>query len=412
MPKLKKEAQEQLTGIVKEQVDEQIKGLNDEVRDLKDALEKEQEERAKYFEDNEELKAKYDSLQNKKFKASEKLGGQSVVFKGYNPDFNKNFKGDLTVDEAEQVAKCYLAMAHGKAIDFASEMPQGYGTTILGLSELSSSALSTMHVFNIDRPVFSAPVKATRETSDAQASATANTSTSITAASITWTIDKRIGSYAEVRVDQLEDALFDIVNGWVVPLQAEGIGQYVDAEVFNGTNSEFTTSIIDVTAAVTASGSTAIGNAITFANLNTMFNHVEWERGLNDCLWYGSRAALKDIRGLRCDAVSASDGKGLPIFQEVPINGRPSQTLMGCRYVITPKIANAPDNGAMRLCFGDPSKYTICLRGNLQNLVNPYIKMKEDVVQFIAKLRADGNINDNATAASSGAFAVMSRVDS
>ena len=185
----------------------------------------------------------------------------------------------------------------------------------------------------------------------------------------------------------------------------------MDDEVFNGTNSKYTTSIIDVTAAVTASGVSGIAAAITFANLNTMFYHVEWERSLGDPKWFGSRAALKDISGLRADAVSANDGKGLPIFQQVPINGRPSQTLMGAEYVITPTIANAPNNSAMRLCFGDPSHYTIVLRGGLTNLVNPYIMMKEDVVQFIAKIRSDGNVNDNATASSSGAWAVMSRVD-
>jgi len=311
----------------------------------------------------------------------------------------------LSYDEAEQVAKVYMDMAQGKAIDFASEMPQSFGTTILGLSELSSSALRYMNVLTIDAPVFTAPVKTTRETSDAQASATANTSTSITASNIVWTIDTRIGSYAEVRIDQLEDAAFDIVNGWVIPMQAEGIGQYVDAEVFNGTNSIFTTSIVDVTAAVTASGAVATAAAITFANLNTMFYHVEWERGLGECKWFGSRATLKDI-------MSLTDTYGLPIMQTVPVNGRPVHYVMGAEYVITPVIANAPAAAAMRLCFGDPNHYTICLRGGLTNLVNPYIMMKEDVVQFIAKLRADGNVDDNATAASSGAWAVMSRVDS
>jgi len=311
----------------------------------------------------------------------------------------------LTHEEAETVAKAYLNMAQGKAIDFASEMPQSFGPTVLGLAELSSSAMATMDVMTLDIPVFTAPVKATRETSDAQASATANTGTSITAASIVWTVDKRIGSYAEVRVDQLEDALFDIVNGWVIPLQAEGIGQYVDAEVFNGTNSEFTTSIVDVTPAVTGSGTVEMAALITFDNLNTMFYHPEWERGLGDCKWYGSRAALKDIGGL-------VDASNRVIFQQVPINGRPSQTLMGAEYVITPVIADVPANGAMRMCFGDPKHYTIVLRGGLTNLVNPYILMKEDVVQFIAKLRGDGNINDNATAASSGAWAVMARDDS
>lgn len=393
--------QEELKGLLKESIQEQV---GSEIEEIKATAAAEKEANAKALEEVPELKAQLEDLQGKIVTLKQNTGVNTYQFKGYNPDFNKNFKGTLNYEEAEQVAKVYLAMAQGKAIDFASEMPQSFGSTILGLGELSSAALRYMNVMNIDAPVFTAPVKATRETSDAQESATANAATSITADNIVWTVDKRIGSYAEVRVDQLEDAAFDIVNGWVVPLQAEGIGQYVDAEVFNGTNSIFTTSIIDVTAAITASGSVATAAAITFANLNAMFYHVQWERGLGECKWFGSRAALKDIMGL-------TDTYGLPIMQTVPVNGRPVHYVMGAEYVITPKIANAPANGAMRLCFGDPNHYTIVLRGGLTNLINPYILMKEDVVQFIAKLRADGNVDDNATTANSGAWAVLSRVD-
>ena len=395
--------QEELKGLLKESIQEEV---GSKVSELEAKASAQEEANVKALEDNAELKTQVEELQGKIITLNTKTAGvQKYIYKGYNTDYNKNFKVDMSYADAEQIAKVYLDMAHGKAIDFASEMPQGYGSAIMGLSELSSSALSTMNVMNIDRPTFSAPAKTTRETSDSQASATASTATSITASTITWTIDERIGSYAEVRIDQLEDAAFDIVNGWVIPMQAEGIGQYVDAEVFNGTNSKYTTSIIDVTAAVTASGAVATAAAITFANLNTMFYHVEWERGLGDCKWYGSRAALKDI-------MSLTDTYGLPIMQTVPVNGRPVHYVMGAEYVITPVIANAPAAAAMRLCFGDPKHYTIMTRGGLTNLVNPYIKMREDVVQFIAKLRADGNVDDNATAASSGAWAVMSRIDS
>jgi len=396
--------QDELKGLLKEVVSENV---GPEIDALKEEAEAQKEINAKALETNTELKQQLDALQEKEITLKQNTGSHTYMFKGYNPDFSKNFKGALTYDEAEQVAKYYVGMlkqAQGKAIDFASEMPQSFGSTVLGLGELSSSALRYMNVLQIDAPVVTLPAKATRETVDSQASATANTSTSITAASITWTVDERIGSYAEVRSDQLDDAYFDIVNQFIIPLQAEGIGQYIDDEVFNGTNGKYTTSIIDVTAAVTASGAVNIAAAATFANLNTMFYHVEWERGLGDCKWFGSRATLKDISSL-------TDTYGLPIFQQVPINGRPAQTLLGAEYVVTPKIANAPGDGAMRLCFGDPSKYTIVLRGGLTNLVNPYILMKEDVVQFIAKIRSDGNINDNATAASSGAWAVMKRSD-
>jgi HK97 family phage major capsid protein len=390
--------QEKLHGLIKETVKEQMP-------DYEAKLEAHEEEIAHLKEENKEWKERMDSLQDKAFKLNTKTGGEQIYrYKGYNPEHNKNFRGTLTEDEAEHMAKTFLDVAQGKAIDFASEMPQEFGSTILGLGELYSSALAHMNVLQASAPIITLPVKATRETADAQASATANVATSITAANIVWTIDTRIGSYAEVRVDQLEDAYFDLVNGWVVPLMAEGIGQYVDGEVFNGANSIFTTSINDATASVTASGTVATAAAITLANLNTMFYAVEWERGLGECKWFGSRAALKDIMGL-------TDTYGQPVMRTVPVNGKPVHYVFGSEYVITPVVANAPAANAIRLCFGDPNHYTIFLRGGEQHLVNPYIKMKEDVVQFIAKLRADGNIDDNATASSSGAWTTLQRVD-
>jgi HK97 family phage major capsid protein len=391
--------------------EKKLQGMIDEVvksstSDLKSKIEEYEARQAKFEEEHAKEVAEYraalEKLQNKKFKSE---GGQIYKFAGYDTSFNKNFKACLDKEEADKVAKYYLDMANGKAVDFASEMPVGFGSTILGLAELSSSALSTMRVQPINTDTFKAPVKATRETADSQAHGTARAATSITAATVTWTLDQKIGSYVDVLRNNIRDANVDIINSWVIPMQAEAIGQYVDAEVFNGTNSKYTTSVIDVTAAVTASGVAAIAAAITYTNLNTMFYHIAWERGIMDAKWYGSRAALKDISAL-------TDTYGQPIFQQVPINGRPSQTLMGAQYVITPTIANAPANGAMRLCFGDPNQYIIATRGDIENLINPYILMKEDTIQFIANFESDGNVADNATASGSGAFAVMSRIDS
>jgi len=393
--------QEELAGYIKE-VSQQA--TSEAVARFEARAAAQEEEIAKLKETNVEWKAKMDALQDKEFKASGKFGEASFKFSGYDTTFNKNFKACLTEDEKEQVAKAYLDGARGKAIDFSTIMPASFGRTLLGLAELNSSALSTMRVMPIPSKTFTAPVKATRETSNSQAPGTARTTTSITSGRLVFTIDEIIGSYVDVLRTDIRDAQVDLINDWVIPMQAEAIGQYVDDEVFNGTNSKYTTSIIDVTAAVTASGTVGMAAAITFDNLNEMFYHVQWERGLGNCKWYGPRAALKDVSGL-------VDTYGRPIFQQVPINGRPSQMLMGAEFVITPKIANAPANGAMRLCFGDPNQYIIAVRGDIENLVNPYILMKEDTVQFIANFESDGNVADHATAASSGAWAVMKRSD-
>ena len=275
----------------------------------------------------------------------------------------------------------------------------------MGLAELSSVALTHANVIVADAPVVKLPSKGTRETADFQTSGTANVEGTQTIGQITWTIDKRMGTWINIRNDQLDDAVFDIVNQVIVPMQAEAIGVQVDAETFNRTSSEFTSAIVDAPAGVTVSGTVAMAAAITFTNLNTLFYSVEWERGILNPMWFGSRAALKDIAGIM-------DNQSRPIFQQVPINGRPSQTLMGAQYVITPAVADVPGNGHIRLAFGDMKHYTIFVRGGtFISMVNPYIEMKADLTQFIAKARMDGNVADHSSPGSSGAFATLLRTD-
>lgn len=167
--------------------------------------------------------------------------------------------------------------------------------------------------------------------------------------------------------------------------------------MFNGT--EYTTSVSDVTASVTASGVTNIGNAVTYANLVTMAYAVELERGISP-EWFLPRGAMKDIVAL----VSSSTGS--PIFNPVPISGAPSGSLLGYPVNITPAIDNTPDDGAIRIAFGDPKEYVIALRGGLVFDVNPYILMKEGQTQFIGYMRSDGNYTN------SGAWTTMQRDDS
>lgn len=398
---------EELRGLIKEVASE----TSSEEKTALEAKWAEQEEKnAKVLESNTELKAKLDEMQGKIITLKQNTGTNSFVFNGYNPEMSKNFRANLSAVDSEQVAKVILAQAvakHDGEIDFtaafdgSNAIPVQYGTQLLGLAELTSVALSEARVMQIDAPVFKLPSKALRDTVDSQASGTANRAATTTIGQITWTIDKRVGNYIELLNDQLDDMSTDIVNGYIIPAQAEAIGQNADDEMFNGT--EFTSSVSDVTAAIDSTGS------VTFANLNTMFYHIEWERlGAGaDPKWFGPRSMLKDIAAL-------TDSSGYPIFQQVPINGRPSQMLMGAQYVITPSIATqaTATDEALTLAFGDASQYIICLRGSqFVSLVNPYIKMKEDVTQFICKARMDGNIADHATAASSGAWATMKYAD-
>jgi HK97 family phage major capsid protein len=400
---MKMDKRTELKGLIKE-VQQEVS--SSEKLEIEAKFAAQDEKNTKILEENKELKAKLDSMQGKIITMHQKTGVNTYLFSGYNPDLSKNFKSTLSTDNAEKVAKVILEQAKKKyagevnltaAFDGANAVPVEYGNAVMGLAELSSVALKYAKVIQANAPVIKLPSKGTRDAIDSQASGTANREGTSTIGQITWTIDKRVGNYIEIRNDQLDDAVFDLVNMIIVPFQAEAIGQNVDDEMFNGT--EFTTSVADVTAAIDSTAD----DSINFANLNTMFYHIEWERlGAGaDPKWFGPRSALKNIAAL-------TDTYGRPIFHQVPINGKPSQTLFGAEYVITPAIATAPATGKLRLAFGDPSQYVIFIRGSqFVSMVNPYIKMKEDITQFVCKARMDGNIADHATAASSKAWAVM-----
>jgi HK97 family phage major capsid protein len=358
------------------------------------------------------MKERLDALQGKVVNIQSKnFGGSKVLYKGYNLEDSKNFCATLTEDESKAVAQSLIDMSKGggtafeKTFDGSYAVPEIYSSVLMGLAEYNSIGLSYMNVMVIDAPVMYMPVKANRTTTtDAQSAGTANAVATPTLGQITFTIDKYIGSYIEVLKSQISDANFDFINQFIIPTMGEGIGQYIDAEVFNGTNSIFTTSVCDATASVTASGASGIADAVTFSNLNTMYNSLSWDRGITNPRWFGPQGVYKDIMGL---VGSTNDH---PIFLQ-QLTGTPVKQLLGCPYVVTPVVANAPDDGACRLFFGDPRHYTIVLRGGIENLVNPYIKMKEHTMQYISSIRADGNITDNATASSTGAFTTMKRSD-
>jgi len=389
---------EELNGLVKEVMKEDLEKMEGRLADN-------EERNAKLLEEYGEMKEQMEKAQGQLITLNQNTGSNTFRFKGMNAlDTTKNFKIDVSEEVAEKFAADTIEVmkaAYTSANTGAYVIPAIYGSSLLGLAELKSVALAKARILKVDAPVLYLPAKGTRATVDSQAFGTANTGAATTLGQITWTIDKRVGGYQEINNDVILDGMFNVVDEWIIPTIAEAIGQNADDEMFNGT--QFTSSISDVTDAITASGTTLIAAAITFANLNKMFYHPEWERGLN-CEWFGSRAAMKDIAAL-------TDTYGYPLFQQVPINGRPSTMLMGAQYNVCPSIANAPADGAVRMCFGDPSQYIITLRGGNSPFVNPYIKMKEGILQVGMYARMDGNIADHATASSSAAWAVMSRVD-
>jgi HK97 family phage major capsid protein len=385
---------EELKGLLKEVITESV---GPEIEKIKAEAEAQKEANAKLLEVNKELKAQYDAWQGKSFELKQNTGTQKYIFKGYDVNRpSRNFIMDIDKKLGDEVAaNIRKTLAMGSTGAYA--IPVEYSNALLGLGELTSVALAKCKIYTLNTNTLKIPIKVQGATVDAQGFGTANAAAATALSQLTFTIDKRIGGYETLYNDVLTDQIFDVVGQFVEPQIAQAIGQALDAEVIKKT--EFTT---DITAGghagVTVSGSVALAAAITYANLVTMANDVEIERGVKP-EWYMPRGALKDCQGL----VSATTGS--PIFNPVPIAQGTAGTLLGYNINIMPELTNASANGAIRMFLGDMSQYVIAINGGMVFQTNPYVLMKEGLTQFIGYIRADGNIVDD------GAFSTMKRVD-
>jgi HK97 family phage major capsid protein len=385
---------EELKGLLKEVITESV---GPEIEKIKAEAEAQKEANAKLLEVNKELKAQYDAWQGKAFELKQNTGTHKYIFKGY--DVNRparNFIMDIDKKMGDEVAaNIRKTLAMGSTGAYA--IPVEYSNALLGLAELTSTALSKCQIYTLNTNSLKIPLKVQGATVDAQGFGTANAAAATALGQLTFTIDKRIGGYETLYNDVLADQMFDVVGQFVEPQIAQAIGVNIDGEVIKKT--EFTT---DITAggkaSVTVSGSVALAAAITYANLVTMSCDVELERGVSP-EWYMPRGALKDVIGL----VAATTGT--PIFNPIPISAGHGGSLLGYPVNVMPALTNAAGNGAIRMFFGDMKKYIIAINGGMVFQTNPFVSMKEGLTQFIGYIRADGNIVDV------GAFATMKRVD-
>ena len=391
--------QKELLGTIKEMVTD-MKNSSVEnkaaIEALREAEEVRKEADAKRLEEDAALKARLDAMQEKRMTLNQNTGEGKYIFKGYNISKpSKNFNIDIDKSIRDEAA-ANMVKALTSSNTGAYTVPVEYSSALLGLAELSSVALQKCRVMNVNTTSIKMPVKGTRATVDSQAFGTANAGAATALAQLTFTIDKRIGAYEVIYNDILADSMFDVVGMVVEPFIAEAIGQNIDGEVFVGAT-EFTTDCMNGTAYATASGVSATQALVTFANITTMQNTLERERGLVG-QWFGSRLTKNLIDKL-------VDTYGLPVYANVPITDGLAMRVLGSEFNIVPAMSASPSDGEPLLYYGDPSHYIIALRQGIVFEVNPYITMKEGTTQFIGYARADGNI-DNA-----GAFLYMSRSD-
>lgn len=201
---------EELKGLLKEVMQDSVGSDLGNIKEKQDAAE---EERQKLFEENKELKEKFDEMQNKGVTLKGNTGENKYVFKGYNTkDMTKNFKIDVSEDEAKEAIEG-IKKALTSSNTGAYAIPTNYGRAIMGLAELQSVALAKAKIIEMaSGNTLKLPAKGTRASTDQQAFGTANTEAGTTLAQLTFTIDKRIGAYEEIYADVIEDSNFDVVG--------------------------------------------------------------------------------------------------------------------------------------------------------------------------------------------------------
>ena len=412
--------QKEALGLVKELYEEKSKELRHEMEEK--MAKKLDDERKAYEALDQARQDEIKSLQGKVQKLKTQSAGEiEVLYKGYNPEHSKNFRGCLKQGEAEVVAEGFLkgmkAAAGGATteikayFDADNAIPVGYSNTLLGLSELNSVAMSTFKVVNIEQPTLNIPVKGARaaNTNAVAVDGTANAEeTTLALEKLTFTIDTYVGSYINVLKGDIADATIPLVNNFILPGLAENHGQYIDAEAFLRTNSIFTSAVLNGPTSVSFTGAVNMSsnNPCTYENLLTMYQSLSWARNIRRPMWFGNQVAYTYVLAMK----GAATGNDHPIFYK-DLAKAPGKTLFGVPFVTVPVMDSAPASGGagMFLAFGDADQYMICHRGAVETFFNPYILGKEKAIQISLDMRADGNIIDNATPGSSEAWTKMVR---
>jgi len=368
----------------------ELKGLLRELMDeetAKKEIAKKDEAYAKLLEENKALKELEEKRKNAKGK-NVKLNtptGESVdfIYKGWDL---RNQCADLTIASEEtknEIAKFSIDMitkaSLGEGNTGAYLVPDSYENTIMALARLQSIALQECRIFNISRDVLKIPVESTNTAVDIQAFGTANTESDPVLSQITLDM-KRIGNYSEIYNDLLEDSVFDI-SSWLASMGAEAIGMEIDNNVL-GSGTGFTGN------ALTDAGSTVtVGtSASTIADLS--YNHFSLavaelsENQVGGAKFYMNKIGAHYVR-------TQKDDNNRPIFQ-LPTADNAGQ-LYGYDVRLSDKITGAPATTDPFVLFGNLKNYALGIRKGMEFQINPYIKMKEGISQFILSARVDGD---------------------
>lgn len=190
-----------------------------------------------------------------------------------------------------------------------------------------------------------------------------------------------------VSVELLQDSAFDI-EGLVARSLGTRIARKQATDWVNGGGTTLPFGIAH--AGLTQDVIMSVDNTITAADLYAMEAALDPAYEQN-AKWCFSKAAWMQIR-----ALDDANDRPLIFDQQVSgLGGRPEKTLLGYPVVIDQAFAAPTVDAAHVAVLGDLREaYVIRRVSNLVVVVNPYTRMNNGQVEYVAWERADGNIQN------------------
>lgn len=226
--------------------EKKLKGLLEEVMgkmNLQEAAEKREEQFAKLIEDNAELKALVEKMQNQPAqKVNVQVPGdvtvKDYIYKGF--DIRKQGQVfQIPEDRREGMAKFFIdairgkaALAEGTGSTGGYLVPDEYADEIYAFTRLNSVGLRECNVVNMASDVMRLPYESTGITVAVGNEAAALSESEPTVGEVQLTAE-RFGAYAKASNEFLADATNDVVS-WLTGLFAEATAKVIDENVFTG----------------------------------------------------------------------------------------------------------------------------------------------------------------------------------
>lgn len=386
-----KKFQEMLKGMINEMIDNKTK---DEAVEI--AAET-NEKIAKALEQNAELRAKVEALENAPAKevkiATPDMPNdvKSYIYKGY--DIRRQGEQlEMPNERKEAYAKFLISAITGKAamqVGTDSEggylVPEEYGNEILRFATLQSIALQEATILPMNRSVMKIPNLATdvSVTWEGEEDTLAESEPTFGEVSLTA---RKLAAYSKCSNELLADSAFDVV-GFLTERFAGAIAEEIDDSAFNGGGGSTMTGAL--------SGATS--NTITCSSSATSpSRHIQLtedelsqaiakltDNKLNNAKFFLHPNSMHYVRVL-------ADDNGGPIFAR-PGNGVPG-TIYEYPYRVGSKIgSSAPGAATPFALFGNFKNYIIGRRKGAWTLeVNPYSGWTTDQTYFRITTRWDG----------------------